>query len=389
MKSTRMILSVLALALLALPAISSARTKLVTLPERSGLIVNLQNPNYSLLTEEREVTLQKGNNTIDFSWSGVSIDKRSIHLTPLSHPGDGDDATKIVSIAYPPGEDALTWLLYTPQARTERIQVTYLLYGIGRETMYELTVNQAEDQALFLQYFQMANGSGENLDDTAIRLRPANDWERSVDANETRKFLAFKTKALPLKKLYITKPNMYSSRGEEGEIISMVYEITNSNKSGLGEFKLDQGKARIFGEEGTGSTIFLGEDYLKETAVKEDGKLTLGTVKDIVLKRRIMGDTRENQRKNTSDRVVLYDRKVHVRYEIENFKDKTSTVRVVETIPRDANIKEIDSDGVKVERKSATELEITIELKPRPEDDKEEVPVREVNFVFEVPDVIA
>ncbi|MCB2155333.1 hypothetical protein KQI84_10635 [bacterium] len=389
MKSTRMLLTVLALALFAIPSLSNARTKLVTLPERADLIVNLQNPNYSLLTEEREVTLQKGNNTIDFSWSGVSIDKSSIHLTPLTHPGDGDDATKIISIGYPPNEDALTWLLYTPEARTERIRVTYLLYGIEKSSSYEMTVNQAEDQALFLQYFEMSNGSGEDLDDAAIRLHANEDWTRSVDANETRKFLSFKKKALPVNKLYITRPNMYSSRGEDGEIISMVYEINNTAEGGLGQFKLTQGKARIFGEENTGSTIFLGEDYMAETPVKEDAKLTLGTVKDILLKRRIMSDKRENQRKNTSDRVVMYDRKVHVRYEIENFKDKTSTVRVVETLPKDAVLLEIDKDGVTVERKSATELEITIELEPRPEDSGEEVPVREINFMYEVPDVIA
>ena len=106
-------------ALLASVAPAAARTKLVTLPERATLVVNLQNPSYSMLYEEREITLQTGNNDVDFSWQGVAIDPASIHLTILSNPGDTATSTKLVNLSMPPGEDALTWNLYSPEARTE------------------------------------------------------------------------------------------------------------------------------------------------------------------------------------------------------------------------------------------------------------------------------
>ena len=50
----------LAGALIATPNATQARTKLVTLPERAKLIVNLEHPWRSILAEEREITLQKG-----------------------------------------------------------------------------------------------------------------------------------------------------------------------------------------------------------------------------------------------------------------------------------------------------------------------------------------
>src|SRR5690606_17704646 len=97
--------------LLLAAAPASARTKLVTLPDRAELVVNLEHPSQSLLYEERDVTLQRGTNHIDFSWQAVSIDSGSIRLEVMSNPGDGPEATKIISVAFPPNESALTWEL--------------------------------------------------------------------------------------------------------------------------------------------------------------------------------------------------------------------------------------------------------------------------------------
>lgn len=369
------------------PQAAPARTKLVTLPDRDRLVVNLENPNYSLLYEERDITLQRGTNHIDFSWQGVHIDKNSIRLSVLGHRGDGPEATKVISVAFPPNEAALTWQVYSPEARTERIRVSYLLHGIARETSYELTANAGETQADFRQFFQMSNTSGEDLGDAAIRIRQADDWTRSVRSGETRRFLAFRREGLPLRKVFETRPQLFSTRGEEGEIIALLYEIDNKGDAGLGTFKLDSGKARLFGEVADSGTIFLGEDYLRETPVGEDAPLTLGTVKDVVLKRRVMSDQRENLRKNIHDNVVLFDRVVHVRYEIENFKADAATVRVIEQLPPDAVIAEVDNGGIETERKSGNEYRLTIELAPRPAG--EDVPVREVNLVYRIPNVLA
>ena len=58
--------------------ISQARIKLVALPERAATVIRLDNPQATLIEEERVLTLQQGLNKVDFSWKGVSIDSDSI-----------------------------------------------------------------------------------------------------------------------------------------------------------------------------------------------------------------------------------------------------------------------------------------------------------------------
>src|SRR4030042_1376115 len=57
-----------------------ARIKLVALPERAATVIRLDNPNATLIEEERVLTLQQGLNHVDFSWKGVQIDEDSIRL---------------------------------------------------------------------------------------------------------------------------------------------------------------------------------------------------------------------------------------------------------------------------------------------------------------------
>ena len=61
MNSKRMTLTAIVLALAA-GGIAEARIKLVALPEREGTILRLDNPQATLIEEERVLTLQKGVN---------------------------------------------------------------------------------------------------------------------------------------------------------------------------------------------------------------------------------------------------------------------------------------------------------------------------------------
>jgi hypothetical protein len=54
------------------------RVKLVTLPVRARVEIHLDNADAKLVEEEWIVTLLKGENRIDFSWSNVAIDKGTI-----------------------------------------------------------------------------------------------------------------------------------------------------------------------------------------------------------------------------------------------------------------------------------------------------------------------
>ena len=60
----------------AVPA--SARIILMTLPVRERVEIQLDNPNATLVEEERIVPLVKGENQVDFSWANTQIDPDTI-----------------------------------------------------------------------------------------------------------------------------------------------------------------------------------------------------------------------------------------------------------------------------------------------------------------------
>ena len=62
----------------ALPSTAMARIKLITLPVRERVEIQLDNPNATLVEEERIVPLVKGVNQVDFSWANTQIDPNTI-----------------------------------------------------------------------------------------------------------------------------------------------------------------------------------------------------------------------------------------------------------------------------------------------------------------------
>ena len=62
----------------ALPSTALARIKLITLPVRERVEIQLDNPNATLVEEERIVPLVRGVNQVDFSWANTQIDPGTI-----------------------------------------------------------------------------------------------------------------------------------------------------------------------------------------------------------------------------------------------------------------------------------------------------------------------
>ena len=62
----------------ALPSTALARIKLITLPVRERVEIQLDNPSATLVEEERIVPLVRGVNQVDFSWANTQIDPGTI-----------------------------------------------------------------------------------------------------------------------------------------------------------------------------------------------------------------------------------------------------------------------------------------------------------------------
>ena len=94
--------------------------KLITLPARERVEIQLDNMNATLVEEERVVPLAEGGNDVVFKWANTNIDKSSIQFRCLTDPGE----IKVLSVSYPPGENALIWQVFAPRAGSARVRIS-------------------------------------------------------------------------------------------------------------------------------------------------------------------------------------------------------------------------------------------------------------------------
>ncbi len=370
MKTMRTLCIALGAVLGCLPALD-ARIKLVALPDRDSLDIRLDNPQHTLVEEERTLTLQKGKNQVDFSWKGVSIDADSIRLRLLSHP----DQAKLISVSYPPNEAALVWEIDSTQAFEEKARISYLLSGIDRLVTYKALAAQDESALDVKSYVVLRNFSGEGFQKARVRLDAGEGFEKSIAHEETKEVLFLSTDAVPIEKTFTWDDGMpWDPEKVSANVgIPVYYAFANAKPAapargggpqaaGLGAAALWGGKARVFQRDGHGSSIFLGEDNGAFTPVGEKMKLRIGDSRDVVVTQRKMRDEKVNLRKNNAGAVVLYDTDELIEAKVENFKDRPAVLILTEHIAGQWEMKECSH---RYERKDASTLEFRLELKPK------------------------
>ncbi len=364
MNAKRLVLSVIVGLLFAGP-MAQARIKLVALPERAATIIRLDNPNATLIEEERVLTLQQGLNKVDFSWKGVQIDEDSIRLEVLDHP----DAVNLLSVSYPPGEAALVWEISSGGDYAETVRISYLLSNIDRLITYKAVADKAETKVDLKSYVVLRNFSGEDFDKARILLDYGEAFEQGIDHEETKQVLFLKAPTVPIRKIWTFDaarlPWDPERLDNQNVGIPVSYRILNDAASGLGQFAMWGGKARLFQDDGRGSTIFLGEDNAPLVPVGEKMELYIGDSRDIVVTQRKLREVQINLRKNDSDRVVLYDTDEIITAKIENFKDSPATLTMIQHIEGQWDMEKCN---LPYTRKDASTLEFEIELPARTAD---------------------
>ncbi|MDA8122910.1 MAG: hypothetical protein M0Z38_10130 [Deltaproteobacteria bacterium] len=331
--------AVFAAALLASPAVE-ARTKLAALPEREANLVRLDNPSATLVEEERVLTLQEGENLVDFSWRGVRVDPDSIRIALLSHP----DKANLLSVSYPPNEAALTWRIHSNGAWEERVRISYLLADIDRLVTYKALATR-DEKALDLDAFLvLRNFSGEDFEAATVSLDQGDPFAGKIAHEETRQLHFLSFKGVPIRKVFTWdsgKIPWEPKRLDRNVGIPVCYVIRNDKASSMGMSGLWEGKTRVFQDDGHGTTIFLGEDRVGKTPVGEEMKIYIGDSRDISVTQLKKRDLRINPRPSAS-RVVLYDTDEAITARLENFKDQAVTVDLVEHIPGEWDMEKTD-----------------------------------------------
>jgi hypothetical protein len=365
------VLAPVATALLASDA--SARVKLITLPVRERVEIQLDNPNVTLVEEERIVPLVAGENHVDFSWANTQIDANTIVFRviapvgdqPLDVTGDKQLEVEVASVSYPPGEAALVWTIGASASGSARVRISYVLGNLTKTFNYRAVASNDERTLNLAQYMRLNNLANESFGSTGLWAGFGEHFLKPIGINETKEMLMERFARVPIRKTYTCNPQEYDylDRSQNKLRVPMHYVLTNDEEHGLGAAALPYGKVRIFiegaGENGAASTAFLGEDWGQFTPKDDEMRLYLGVAQDIVVKRTIA--------KSEVKRIAgnLFDQEVVIQYEIENFKDEPVTLDVVESLPFVRN--EVRGDtGRDVQWELGADT--TFEGRPDPED---------------------
>jgi len=343
---------------LILAAPTGARIKMVALPDRLGTVIRLDNPQATLIEEERLLTLQEGINRIDFSWKGVSIDPDSIRFTVLSHP----DRVKLLNVSYPPHEDALVWEISSAGAWEEKVRVSYLLAHIDRLVAYKAVADKNEQYVDLRSFLILRNFSGEDFHKSSIFLNYGEPFAVEINHEETKRLLLFHQHKVHIEKVWTFDAALQPWDPQEvsGNVgIPVSYRLGNSKANGLGEAALWPGKVRVYQDDGHHSTIFLGEDRTGLVPVGEDMEISIGKSRDIVVTQRKMSEKRVNVRRNSDNAVVLYDLEEVIKAKIENFKENPAKLTMIQHIDGQWDMVECN---MKYTRQDAYTLQFDIDL---------------------------
>lgn len=301
-----------------------AGVKLITLPTRERVEIQLDNVNATLVEEERVVPLAEGANDVVFKWANTNIDKSSIQFRCLTDPGE----IKVLSVSYPPGENALTWQVFAPRAASARVRISYIIGQLDKSFAYRAIAANDEKTLTLWQYLQLHNNSNESFGEAGMWAGFGERLQRPIGLNETKRLLASRFDDVPITKTYTADfaRHGYLDAAKQQLRIPMHYLLRNDTDNGMGRFPLMPGKARIFQDDGQGTVAFLGEDWAPFTPRDDEVSLYLGVARDIVVKRTIA----ERKARRRFGPIHEYD--VVVKYEIENFKDKPVVLDIAESM---------------------------------------------------------
>ena len=303
-----------------------ARIKLITLPVRDRVEIQLQHPTTTLIEEERTVPLIQGRNDIDFAWANTHIDPSTLVFRVIKHSNPSMQ-TNVLSVSYPPNEAAVTWAVSANQAGAAQIRISYVIDNLNEHYHYRARIDHDEKMLSLSQFIRVKNNANEGFDHSFVTLAGNQRLPLPLDINATQEVMISRYAKIPVKKLYLINPLQYGyeDRAQDKLKVPMFYQLDNTKAAGLGTRPLAAGKVRLFQEDGQGSVAFLGEDRAPFTALGDDLKLRIGQAKDIVVKRTIKQKKRKRVEGN------LYDYDVVVEYRIENFKNQTVTLQIEES----------------------------------------------------------
>jgi hypothetical protein len=326
------IVPLLVAALFLVPAVAFARVNLTALPPRERLMINLDDTEHVMVQETRDLPLRKGQNNINFSWTDVRLDPRTVRLIPST----STDQFSVRDVSYPPDDQALVWNVYSETDHEARVTIRYRLKGFDHRTQYRAIVEGNEREMGLRVQSYLFNQSGENFRPAWVGLGHGN-W-RNIDwrTGETKRLSVYRVDEIPIRKTYtydVRRLDRDPSQVETTDRVAVHYRFSNTRTDRLGDRSLRSGKIRLYQRRADGENVFIGEDNLAYQPVGDSIGVYVGQSRDLSVKQDVVQQRRVNVRRDDDGEIVLYDLRKTVRLRVENFKSRRVRLRVLQTMP--------------------------------------------------------
>jgi hypothetical protein len=145
-----------------------ARINVVTLPGRDSTQLTIYNSvDLTQVKETRVLTFRKGLNKLEFSWANTLIDPTSVEFKALTHA----DAVDVLDVSFPPRvSNTLEWRIQSEFAGEVTTEIRYFTSGIKWAADYVVEATRDEKLAALAGHVRVTNRSGEDYENTEVRL---------------------------------------------------------------------------------------------------------------------------------------------------------------------------------------------------------------------------
>jgi hypothetical protein len=150
------------------PFAPASAIELVVLPRRDKVQLTIYNSaDLTLVREQRNLTLKKGWNWLQFMWANTLIDPTSLSLEPLAE----SDKIDIQQLVFPARLRELgRWLIRSEVSGQIPFEITYFTSGLSWRAFYMGTLAEDEKTMQLQGYVRVGNNSGEDYEKAQTRL---------------------------------------------------------------------------------------------------------------------------------------------------------------------------------------------------------------------------
>jgi len=150
------------------PFAPASAIELVTLPRRDKVQLTIYNSaDLTLVREQRNLTMKRGWNWLQFMWANTLIDPTSLSLEPLEQA----DKIDIQQLVFPARLRELgRWLVRSEVSGQVPFEITYFTSGISWRAFYMGTLAKDEKTMQMKGYVRVGNNSGEEYENAQTRL---------------------------------------------------------------------------------------------------------------------------------------------------------------------------------------------------------------------------